>query len=368
MKRLRSVLIKIRSYPILLILCWILLPLLTIDIFYLGKVIPGRIQKVFLGMENQWYDFLIRHQSAEIIEGKNDLERKIQSKAYAINSQRFHKDFDSLSVKTKAPKDTAIIAIDEKTLTELGEWPIRRHHYAELLERALTTGGARGVVLDIVFSERGDRLPIQKLQEIGSMGGPKIRTMADEAIIAIDYDRELEQTIDRHKFKIVAGYITLPDEESKFKDYSNVFMPLGLRKHSAEVMNQDLIGQIQKINGGVFNHLGVLDSIAYRGFFSVPTDYLDGMVRKVQLLTRYPMKFKDPDGAISEEKVELFSSIDVEAFTMLNKDLTHIQKEGAYLVLKGQKYKRLNQKTRLEIKKLVAEAISRVAEIGRAHV
>lgn len=364
MKLLKSVAIKIRSYPALLILCWVLLPILTIDIFYFGKILPGPVRKIFMGVEKQWYDFLIRHESAEIIAAKNDIERAIHSKTYARDSQIFQRDFDSLSIQTRAPKDTAIIAIDEKTLTELGEWPIRRHHYAKLLDRVLTTAGARGVVLDIVFSEQGDRLPIQKLEEIGHVGGAKIQELAKQAIEAIDYDRELETTISKHKFKVVAGYISLPDEESKFKDYSNIFMPLSLRKHSVEVMKQNLIEQIPRINGGVYNHPGILNSIVYRGFFSVPTDNLDGLVRKAQLLIRYPMKFKDPDGVLSDEKVELFGSIDVEAFTMLNKDLTHFQAEGSYLVLKGQKYKRLNQKTRLEIKQIVQEAISRVADLS----
>src|SRR5205085_9377523 len=48
--------------------------------------------------------------------------------------------------------DVAIVAIDERSLTELGRWPWRRAHVAELIT-ALTRLGAASIALDIVFAE-----------------------------------------------------------------------------------------------------------------------------------------------------------------------------------------------------------------------
>jgi len=362
MKQLKSLLIKARSYPRLLIFCWILIPVLTIDVFYIGKMVPSRIRRTFLGLESQWHDFLVRHQSSEIIDQNRTLDKEIQDEIYEVNSSSFQRNFDLLSVKTKTPKDTAIVAIDEKTLTELGEWPIRRHHYARLLDRILSEAGARGVVFDIMFSEQGDRLPIEKLEAIGRQGDPQLKALTAQAIREIDYDSFLEATMKEHRLKIVAGYTTLQDEESKVKDYSNTYFPQPLRKYPGE--DRELTLSIPKVNGGVYNYPGILDSILFRGFFSVPTDPLDGLVRKVHLLTRYPMKFRDLLGETSEEKVELFGSIDLEAYAMLDGALNPPIKEGSYLVMKSHSQKRLNQATREEISRMVREAVSRVADLS----
>jgi PAS domain S-box-containing protein len=53
----------------------------------------------------------------------------------------------------EASKEVVIVAIDEKSLLRLGRWPIRRHHYATLLQML---GEARAVGLDILFPEPFD--------------------------------------------------------------------------------------------------------------------------------------------------------------------------------------------------------------------
>ena len=51
-----------------------------------------------------------------------------------------------------APDDIVIIAIDDKSLAELGRWPWRRTRHADLLQR-LQAGKPRAVGIDLIFSE-----------------------------------------------------------------------------------------------------------------------------------------------------------------------------------------------------------------------
>ncbi|MCW8891663.1 MAG: EAL domain-containing protein [Sedimenticola sp.] len=53
---------------------------------------------------------------------------------------------------TEPPDQISIVAIDEKSLSELGRWPWSRTRHAELLDK-LTDSGARAVAFDILFPE-----------------------------------------------------------------------------------------------------------------------------------------------------------------------------------------------------------------------
>ncbi len=50
------------------------------------------------------------------------------------------------------PQELLLVAIDEKSLSEMGRWPWPRRHHAALLDR-LTEAGARTVALDILFTD-----------------------------------------------------------------------------------------------------------------------------------------------------------------------------------------------------------------------
>ncbi|MBI5605786.1 MAG: adenylate/guanylate cyclase domain-containing protein [Deltaproteobacteria bacterium] len=59
----------------------------------------------------------------------------------------------------KAPKDIAIVAIDEKSLEKLGRWPWTRNRLAEVIKR-LDQSGAELIVLDIILSEKENHDPL----------------------------------------------------------------------------------------------------------------------------------------------------------------------------------------------------------------
>ena len=61
--------------------------------------------------------------------------------------------------------ETVIVAIDEKSLSELGRWPWPRTVMARLVDR-LNAYGARAVGFDIVFSEPDDNASLRTLAEL----------------------------------------------------------------------------------------------------------------------------------------------------------------------------------------------------------
>ena len=61
------------------------------------------------------------------------------------------------------PDDIVIVAMDERSLRELGRWPWPREKHVELL-RKLKTAGVAAAAMDILFAEREANYPeIDKL-------------------------------------------------------------------------------------------------------------------------------------------------------------------------------------------------------------
>ncbi|MCP5365211.1 MAG: EAL domain-containing protein [Hyphomicrobiales bacterium] len=84
-------------------------------------------------------------------------------KIYDIFVQTFHEN---------APSDIIIVAVDEKSVSELGAWPWSRAKHAALT-RILNKAGAKAIALDFVFAERstsdpqGDEELIRAVKESG---------------------------------------------------------------------------------------------------------------------------------------------------------------------------------------------------------
>lgn len=103
--------------------------------------------------------------------------------------------YDAVARATSRPADDRIlvVAIDEKSLAELGRWPWSRRTHAELIDR-LTAAGVLGIGLDTLLSDpalfdpEGDALLAQSLNRSGKVvlpvyaeaenrGGPTVELM-----------------------------------------------------------------------------------------------------------------------------------------------------------------------------------------------
>jgi class 3 adenylate cyclase/CHASE2 domain-containing sensor protein len=355
---------KIRQTTRLVFLVWIIIPILLIDAFYIGALIPERVSRNFRILESKWYDFLIRQSSKELIDQKRELDQQIHDKTFQVNSAGFNHAYDTLALESKTSKDIAIVTIDEKTLTLLGEWPIRRSHYAKLMQKLIVEGHARGVVFDIVFAEQSDQLPIQRLTQLKSQVRTQLKTSIDEAIAELNYDHHLEKTMYEHRLKIVAGYTTLQDEEAAVKDFSKLYFPSRLQKYKTKHLDVNFFNNIAKVKGGVFNYSKLMNNLFFRGFFSVPIDPLDGLVRDLHLFTRYPVRFKDRWGETTEEELQLFGSLDLEAYAMIHGSLNPPELDAGLLRLTSVKRKILNASVRQDIKENLLKNIPSISELS----
>src|SRR5690606_43070 len=82
--------------------------------------------------------------------------------AWAAASQQWLWRFDAVLYDatatyrhTEPDPDLVVVAIDDRSLAEVGRWPWSRAVHAALLDR-LDEAGARAVVLDLILHERSD--------------------------------------------------------------------------------------------------------------------------------------------------------------------------------------------------------------------
>ena len=106
--------------------------------------------------------------------------------------------------------ETVIVAIDEKSLSELGRWPWPRTTIARLVEK-LKSNGVKAVGFDIVFSEPDDNSSLKTIheltQEARQMGLTDNRLLAlmDKKLKLADTDAALAKAIEKAK-NVTLGY------------------------------------------------------------------------------------------------------------------------------------------------------------------
>ncbi|MEZ0472118.1 CHASE2 domain-containing protein [Luteimonas salinilitoris] len=101
--------------------------------------------------------------------------------------------YDTLLSRFEQPADEriVIVAIDERSLSELGRWPWSRGVHAELVDR-LQRAGARGIALNVVFAEparddpAGDALLALALAESGNTVLPVMAEPAEPGGMLIE--------------------------------------------------------------------------------------------------------------------------------------------------------------------------------------
>ncbi|UTW46131.1 CHASE2 domain-containing protein [bacterium SCSIO 12696] len=83
--------------------------------------------------------------------------------------------------RAETPQDIIIVAVDEKTLLELGQWPLPRDHHVRLLQQ-LSSSGVALVGMDILFAEPSqDTLADQRLAEQIQASAPVVLPVYIEA-------------------------------------------------------------------------------------------------------------------------------------------------------------------------------------------
>ena len=298
----------------------------------LSDIFPATLVRLFTQIESRFYDYRIRSLGeVELSKKKLMLNKSLAYKKYDVGSKEFARHFDAMFVDSGTSKDVAILAIDEKTMDEVGQWPIRRDTYAKLMDRVFEDGEARALAYDIVFKEKGDTEPIRRIEQLRTLIPADKQVQIDRHVDFLNYDRKMENAFRKYSDRVVGGYTTLQDSELSGKDFSKNYFPKNAVKYGMDWNNERskaLQSRIESRPGGIFNYEKLRMLMHNRGFFNIPTDENDGVVRKAPLLQIYPVRLIDEAGEIGPAKGEIFGSLGLQTFMLTQGSVSPPELEG----------------------------------------
>lgn len=175
-----------------------------------------------------------------------------------------------------AASPISIVAIDEKSLSLLGQWPWPRHRLAALIQK-LQEGGAKAIALDIILAEPDRTSPVVFKTLLEKQLGRTI-TLSGISPTHWDNDGALAAVLARGPF--ILGYAFLFDNSKKSGDCAIFSHPVVVRR------DQD-IGPLQLSRAqGVVCNLDIFNRAAAAGFLNVRPDE-DGIIRRAPLLIEH---------------------------------------------------------------------------------
>ncbi len=119
--------------------------------------------------------------------------------------------FERAAPRPTADEPVRVVAIDDKSLQEVGQWPWPRSVIADLVDK-LNAAGAAAITLDILFSEP-DRTSPKMLMPVLTRGGAS-EADAEKLLAALpDPDKRLAESV--AKAPVVLGY-TLGDTPGEY--------------------------------------------------------------------------------------------------------------------------------------------------------
>lgn len=287
----------------------------------LRSIVPRNIVNFFNHVELSLYDHRVRSLGAEkqritldILE--NSTSQK--NKKYEVGSIEFARHYDRMITESSSSRDVVILSIDEKTMAEIGHWPIRRDTYAKLLDRVFEDGEARAMAFDIVFKERGDEEPLERLRSLREFVSDENRVEIDRHLNFLDYDAKLESAFAKYSNKIVAGYSALQDFELSGIETPILSLPLQAKTYDIDESLRGILKKIPTIDGGIFNYEKLRFKIKNRGFFHFKLDEVDGVVRRAPLFQKSLVRYIDENGNFASESLEILKSLGFETWLLID--------------------------------------------------
>jgi len=217
--------------------------------------------------------------------------------------------FDSL--QRLSPRDPAdlplrVVAIDEESLSELGQWPWPRSILAELTDR-LAEYGAAVVAYDVIFAEE-DRYSLSRLIEDSDYGEALANTFGPNALEDLDNDKRFAQVM--HQMPVVLGTGISEVQSSRFS-YDKAGLVLMGKPIEHGLWEVENLTEVLPVLKGAADGLAVVNSS--------PTDG-SGIVRRLPLLWKHEDQYLPSLGlealrvALGETTYFVETSRDVEDF------------------------------------------------------
>lgn len=121
----------------------------------------------------------------------------------------------------KPADNIALLAIDNKSVDEIGRWPWPRKTFAKILDKSVDYG-AKAIGIDVIFSEPSDHPTQTVYNRFSSELADKQRQKLMSYVQSLDNDYYLSKSYEKNKDKIVMGIIAtdgFPDDD--YKDLCN---------------------------------------------------------------------------------------------------------------------------------------------------
>jgi adenylate cyclase len=181
--------------------------------------------------------------------------------------------YQRLAPRPYAPVPVRVVAIDDRGLAELGQWPWPRVVIATLVEK-LAAAGAAAIVFDIVFAEP-DRNSPRNLVTLLQKAGSTIEVSPAQLAALPDNDAELAGAI--RNSKVVLGHI--------LSDAATPAAPGGGGKAGFAASGDDPYRFVRRFDGAVTNLPPLRDAAAGNGFLNQEPEW-DRVVRRVPVVAR----------------------------------------------------------------------------------
>jgi adenylate cyclase len=228
-----------------------------------------------------------------------DVEESSLDLRFGIRGQRAHDD------------RIVIIGIDEKTLQQIGSFPLPRSNYA-LLVNQLKSGGARVIAFDVTFPDPESNSAGQALEklkkELGPSPNPALLKQVNELELASDQDAQFASSV-KNAGNVLLAHIFLDSQPNPklAEEYFNIVwahsFPQVLKVNYKGAPDFDM-GHAWSGNGGTVrvgaeaNITRLAEAAASFGFINIKPDS-DGTLRHALMMIRY-------------EDQDFFPSLDLE--------------------------------------------------------
>jgi len=185
----------------------------------------------------------------------------------------------------------SIVAVDDRSISEIGRWPWPRDKIALLVDRLVGQYGAKAVGFDIVFSEQQNN-PIMETVRLLQADGKEsadIGKWLTQHQKAGDLDARLEQVLRKYHDKLVPGYffyaeggVTPEQALKRLQENSRLMQPSAM---SAELTEdaEHAIPRMAAVESNLPRFTQAADAVGFFNFF--PDS--DGTVRRIPLLAEF---------------------------------------------------------------------------------
>ena len=191
--------------------------------------------------------------------------------------------------------ETVIVAIDEKSLSELGRWPWPRTVMARLVDR-LKAYGVKAIGFDVIFSEPDDNANLKTIAELSreieriGIQDAKLKGLLEKKRGAADTDAELARSVERAK-NVTLGYFF----HTSKKEVGHL-TPEQIKAGAADIANAryQMVRAPEKVDERVFVHAysavtnikQLTDAAENSGYFNAFPDS-DGVIRWAPLVIKF---------------------------------------------------------------------------------